>query len=103
VTLVVEHAVNRPTETLMVVTASVRHAERVRAAVAAAFGRADVAEFVGRDTAEPFAVLGLEESVAESRDRVVFSLGFGLTKHGRVLGDFGDLSGDDGERLLRSA
>jgi hypothetical protein len=100
VTLVVEHAVNRPTETLMVVTASVRHAERVRAAVAAAFAGADVAEFVGRDTAEPFAVLGLEESVAESRDRVVFSLGFGLTKHGRVLSDFGDLSGPDGERLL---
>lgn len=101
VTLVVEHAVNRPTESLMVVTASTRHAERVRAAVSAAFaGRADVADFVGRDTAEPFAVLGLEESVAESRDRVVFSLGFGLTKHGRVLSDFGDLSGEDGERLL---
>lgn len=101
VTLVVEHAVNRPTESLMVVTASVRHAERVRQAVAAAFaGRSDVADFVGRDTAEPFAVLGLEESVAESRDRVVFSLGFGLTKHGRVLSDFGDLSGEDGERLL---
>lgn len=102
VTLVVEHAVNRPAESLMVVTASTRHAERVRAAVAAAFaGRSDVADFVGRDTAEPFAVLGLEESVAESRDRVVFSLGFGLTKHGRVLSDFGDLSGDDGDRLLR--
>ncbi|GAA3913989.1 hypothetical protein GCM10022382_20360 [Microbacterium invictum] len=101
VTLVVEHAVNRPAESLMVVTASTRHAERVRAAVAAAFaGRSDVADFVGRDTAEPFAVLGLEESVAESRDRVIFSLGFGLTKHGRVLTDFGDLSGADGERLL---
>lgn len=101
VTLVVEHAVNRPTESLMVVTASSRHAERVRAAVASAFaGRSDVADFVGRDTAEPFAVLGLEESVAESRDRVIFSLGFGLTKHGRVLSDFGDLSGPDGERLL---
>lgn len=101
VTLVVEHAVNRPSESLMVVTASIRHAERVRAAVAEAFaGRSDVADFVGRDTAEPFAVLSLEESVAESRDRVVFSLGFGLTRHGRVLTDFGDLSGPDGERLL---
>nr|WP_199692458.1 AAA family ATPase [Microbacterium telephonicum] len=101
VSLVVEHAVNRPTESLMVVTASTKHAERVRAAVAEAFaGRSDVAEFVSRDTAEPFAVLGLEESVAESRDRVVFSLGFGLTKHGRVLTDFGDLSREDGERLL---
>lgn len=101
VTLVVEHAVHRPSESLMVVTASVRHAERVRAAVTSAFaGRSDVADFVGRDTAEPFAVLTLEESVAESRDRVIFSLGFGLTKHGRVLSDFGDLSTPDGERLL---
>ncbi len=71
------------------------------AAVTAAFaGRSDVADFVARDTAEPFAVLTLEESVAESRDRVIFSLGFGLTKHGRVLSDFGDLSTPDGERLL---
>lgn len=101
VTLVVEHAVHRPEETLMVVTASARHAERVRAAVTAAFaGRSDVAAFVGRDTIEPFTVLTLEESVAESRDRVIFSLGFGLTKHGRVLSDFGDLSTADGERLL---
>ncbi|WP_318247140.1 AAA family ATPase [Microbacterium gallinarum] len=101
VTLVVEHAVNRGTESLMVVTASVRHAERIRAAVERAFsGRSDVADFVSRDTAEPFAVLTLEESVAESRDRVIFSLGFGLTKHGRVLSDFGDLSTPDGERLL---
>lgn len=101
VTLVVEHAVHRPAESLMVVTASARHAERVRAAVTSAFaGRSDVADFVGRDTAEPFAVLTLEESVAESRDRVIFSLGFGLTKHGRVLSDFGDLSTPDGERLL---
>ncbi|WP_163619681.1 AAA family ATPase [Microbacterium sp. B35-30] len=101
VTLVVEHAVNRGNESLMVVTASARHAERIRGAVEAAFaGRSDVADFVSRDTAEPFAVLTLEESVAESRDRVVFSLGFGLTKHGRVLSDFGDLSSPDGERLL---
>ncbi|WP_194398642.1 AAA family ATPase [Microbacterium atlanticum] len=101
VTLAVEHAVNRGSESLMVVTASVRHAERIRAAVEAAFaGRSDVADFVSRDTAEPFAVLTLEESVAESRDRVIFSLGFGLTKHGRVLSDFGDLSTPDGERLL---
>ena len=101
VTLVVEHAVHRPSESLMVITASARHAERVRAAVTTAFaGRSDVADFVGRDTAEPFAVLTLEESAAESRDRVVFSLGYGLTKHGRVLSDFGDLSTPDGERLL---
>ena len=101
VSIVVEHAVNRAAESLMVVTASRTHAERVRASVEAALaGRSDVAAFVSRDAAEPFAVLTLEESVAESRDRVVFSLGFGLTRHGRVLSDFGDLSTPDGERLL---
>jgi hypothetical protein len=101
VTLVVEHAINRSSESLMVITASAKHAERVRAAVETAFaGRSDVADFVSRDTAEPFAVLTLEESVAESRDRVIFSLGFGLTRHGRVLSDFGDLSTPDGDRLL---
>lgn len=101
VTLVVEHAVNRPTESLMVVTASRRHAERVRIAITEAFaGRADVADFVSRETAEPLAVLTLEEATAESRDRVIFSLGYGLTRHGRVLSDFGDLSTPDGERLL---
>ncbi|MDN3311029.1 AAA family ATPase [Microbacterium oryzae] len=101
VTLVVEHAVNRPNESLMIVTASRRHAERVRSAVTTAFaGRSDVADFVSRDTTEPLTVLTLEESVAESRDRVIFSLGYGVTKHGRVLSDFGDLSTPDGERLL---
>ncbi|MDT0180187.1 AAA family ATPase [Microbacterium sp. ARD31] len=101
VTLVVEHAINRGSESLMVVTASAKHAHRIRAAVESAFaGRSDVADFVSRETAEPFAVLTLEESVAESRDRVIFALGFGLTRHGRVLSDFGDLSTPDGERLL---
>jgi hypothetical protein len=101
VTLVVEHAINRPSESLMVVTASRRHAERVRVAITEAFaGRSDVADFVARETAEPLAVLTLEEATAESRDRVIFSLGYGLTKHGRVLSDFGDLSTPDGERLL---
>ena len=101
VTLVVEHAVNRPGESLMVVTASRKHADRVRAAVTAAFaGRSDVADFISRRNEEPLAVLTLEESVAESRDRVIFSLGYGKTRHGRVLSELGDLSSDDGERLL---
>lgn len=101
VSLVVEHAVNRPKESLMVVSANRRHADRVRQAINVAFaGRSDVADFVSRDTSEPLAVLTLEEAVAESRDRVIFTLGYGLTKHGRVLSDFGDLSTPDGERLL---
>ncbi len=84
----------------MVVTASRRHAERVRAALVAAFAGDRMSPSSSPATRGAFAVLTLEESVAESRDRVIFSLGFGLTKHGRVLSDFGDLSTADGERLL---
>lgn len=101
VSLVVEHAINRPRESLMVVSANRRHADRVREAINVAFaGRSDVADFVSRDSTEPLSVLTLEEAVAESRDRVIFTLGYGVTRHGRVLSDFGELSTPDGERLL---
>jgi hypothetical protein len=38
-----------------------------------------------------------------TRDRVVFSLGFGRTPHGRVLSDIGPLSEPGGERLVAVA
>lgn len=101
VNLVLEHAANRPRESLMVVTASVKHATRLNQAVLSAFAQhSDLADFILRDRAEPFAVLTLEQSVAESRDRVIFSLGYGLTPHGRVLSNFGALGEPGGDRLL---
>ncbi|WP_208321953.1 AAA family ATPase [Microbacterium chengjingii] len=101
VNLVLEHATNRPRESLMVITASQRHATRVQQSVLAAFARrADLAEFILRERAEPFTVLTLEQSVAESRDRVIFSLGYGVTPHGRVLSTFGTLGEPGGDRLL---
>lgn len=104
VELVTEHALTRPRESLMVVTASERHQGRVQQAVLAAFAkRSDMSEFFLKDRAEPFTVLTLEQATAQSRDRVVFSVGFGRTPHGRLLSDFGALSGTEGERLLAVA
>jgi hypothetical protein len=101
VSLVLEHATNRPRESLMVVTASEKHAARVHQAVLDAFARrSDLSEFILRERAEPFTVLTLEQSEAESRDRVIFSLGFGVTPHGRVLSTFGALGRPGGDRLL---
>jgi hypothetical protein len=103
-TLVREHAAARPHETLMVVTASERHAVRVFQAVLSAMtGRPDLTDFVMRDGAEPFTVLPIDRAAAESRDRVIFSLGYGRTPHGRVLSDFGALGRPGGERLLAVA
>ncbi|WP_350350084.1 AAA family ATPase [Agromyces sp. G08B096] len=101
VELVMDHAVKRPRESLMVITASPRHAARVHQAVLAAFAkRTDLSDFILKDRAEPFTVLTLEQAVAQSRDRVVFSVGYGRTPHGRLLSNFGALGEPGGDRLL---
>jgi hypothetical protein len=104
VELVMEHAVKRPRESLMVITASARHASRVHQAVLAAFAkRTDLSDFILKDRAEPFTVLTLEQAVAQSRDRVIFSVGYGRTPHGRLLSNFGSLGEPGGDRLLAVA
>jgi hypothetical protein len=104
VELVLEHASQRPRESLMVITASPLHAIRVQQAVLAALGSSpELTEFVVGDRPEPFMVGTIENAVAESRDRVIFSIGYGRTPHGRVLSDFGSLGEPGGERLLAVA
>lgn len=104
VKLVVEHAASRPKESLMVITASERHAVRVQQAVLESLaGNAELTEFVVGDRAEPFTVSTIERAVAQSRDRVIFSIGFGRTPHGRVLSNFGALGEPGGDRLLAVA
>jgi hypothetical protein len=101
VELVLKHAIERPRESLMVITASSRHAVRVHQAVLAAFAkRTDLSSFILSDTAEPFTVLTLEQATAQSRDRVIFSIGYGRTPHGRLLSNFGSLGEAGGDRLL---
>ena len=96
-----DHAVKRPRESLMVITASTKHAARVHQAVLAAFAkRTDLSDFILKDRAEPFTVLTLEQAVAQSRDRVIFSIGYGRTPHGRLLSNFGSLGEPGGDRLL---
>jgi hypothetical protein len=104
VELVLDHAENRARESLMVVTASALHAVRVQQAVLAAVAtRPEAADFVISDRPEPFTVATIDQAVAESRDRVIFSIGFGRTPHGRVLSNFGVLGEPGGERLLAVA
>lgn len=101
VQLVLQHASERPRESLMVLTASQRHAVRVNQAVLQAFSKLpQYRDFLLGDRAEPFAVLTLEQAMVQSRDRVIFSVGYGSTPHGRVLSNFGSLSKPGGERLI---
>ncbi len=104
VDLVLEHAGSRPNESLMVITASPKHAVRVQQAVLAALAtRPHLNNFILDDRAEPFMVTTIEQAVAQSRDRVIFSIGYGRTPHGRMLSDFGSLGRPGGERMLAVA
>jgi hypothetical protein len=104
VRLVLAHAEAHPQESLMVITASSKHAVRVRQSVYAAFAKfSEHREFLLGERAEPFTVVTLEEATALSRDRVIFSVGYGRTPHGRVLSNFGTLSEPGGERLIAVA
>ena len=104
VQLVLQHASERPNESLMVITASERHAVRVYQSVLHTFAKLpEHREFLLGERAEPFAVLTLEQATAQSRDRVIFSIGYGRTPHGRVLSNFGALGRPGGERLLAVA
>lgn len=101
VQLVLQHAAERPRESLMVLTASTRHAVRVQQAVLQAFSKLpQYRDFLLGERAEPFVVLTLEQAMAQSRDRVIFSVGYGRTPHGRVLSNFGALGRPGGERLI---
>lgn len=104
VDLVIEHASARPHESLMVITASPTHAARVHDAVLHALTmRPDLHDVLLGDRPEPFAVLTIEQAVAQARDRVIFSIGYGRTPHGRVLTEFGALGRPGGDRLLAVA
>ena len=104
VDMVLWHAANRSRESLMVITASARHAIRVQQAVLTAVAsRPELSDFVIGDRPEPFTVMTIDQAVAESRDRVIFSIGFGRTPHGKVLTNFGVLGEPGGERLLAVA
>lgn len=101
VELIFNHALWHPEQSLLVASASVVHAERIRAAVIAGLQtRPHLNEFFeshGRERFEVFAIADLTHRMA---DRVIFSLGFGRTSHGAVLSNFGQLSETEGRRHL---
>lgn len=101
---VVDHVLTRPQESLMVVSASSKHATRVFEAVSdTVAARPELHEFFANHQTEPFLSVSLDQAQGLSRDRVIFSLGFGRTPHGRVLSDLGSLGAPGGERLLAIA
>ena len=104
VQLTLDHAQRHPSQTLMIITASPKHAVRLEQAVLAGFAsRPDLSEWLLAERGEPFMVATIDQAVGQSRDRVIFSIGYGRTPHGRLLSNFGILGDEGGDRALAHA
>ena len=101
VKLVVAHATQHPEDSLLIVSASTVHAERIRNALdREVLEHADVKQFFDAHGDEKFEVATLADLSHRVADRVIFSPGFGILASGRAANYLGQLSHTSGRRTL---
>ena len=105
VDLVLQHAAERPGESLGVIALGLKHARRVDAAIEEARrSRPDLDEFFDQNRYERFFVKNLERVQGDERDAIILTIGAGKDRTGRVdYRQFGPLNAEGGERRLNVA
>ncbi len=101
VDLVLNHALWHPGQSLFVASASTVHADRIRVALHKELAaKPDLSPFFDGHGDEKFEVISIADLAHRIADRIIFSVGFGLTPRGGVSSDFGQLSMKHGRRYL---
>jgi very-short-patch-repair endonuclease len=104
VELILEHAEQRPDESLGVIAMGIKHADRIEESLRRALHeRSDLDEFFDETRPERFFVKNLERVQGDERDAIILSVGYGKTTDGRLLYRFGPLNNEGGERRLNVA
>jgi len=104
VRLVIEHAEQRPTESLGVIALGITHAERLSDALRAALhDRHDLDAFFDDSAPEAFFIKNLERVQGDEREAIILSIGYGKSADGRLMYRFGPLNVEGGERRLNVA
>ncbi len=104
VKLILQHATQRPSETLGVITMGIKHAQRLEAALDAALKeRPDLAAFFDDSRTERFFVKNIERVQGDERDAIILSVGYGKDRSGKLPYRFGPLLTAGGERRLNVA
>ncbi|WP_285617456.1 hypothetical protein [Kineosporia sp. NBRC 101677] len=106
--LVERHALQQPDQSLIVITLSERHAERIEESLRISLPERPVlAQWLSRQRrtglAEPFTIRPVQRLLGIERDAAIVSIGLARTPHGRVLHRFGVLDGDKGAAALTTA
>ncbi|OKL47364.1 hypothetical protein [Boudabousia marimammalium] len=99
VEMVLDHAIGRADESLAVAALNARHAGYLQEAIISALASNQnpaIDDFFRTDKAEPFVVVSMDDANGIERDRVIVSVGYAKTPHGRMMHDLGEISQSDG-------
>lgn len=98
---VIRHATNHPEDSLMVISASELHADRLQASLnEKVLEHPELKQFFDAHGDEKFEVSTLNRLSHRVADRVIFSPGFGVTSSGFAANELGQLSEPSGRRTL---
>jgi len=98
---VLSHAKSTPQDSLLVATASEKHAQRLETALGVARrSRADLDPFFESHGREKFEITTIQELAHRVADRIIFSLGFGKDLNGQAPKQLGQISHKHGKRYL---
>ena len=101
VELITEHVMNHPEQSLLVVSASKVHVENLHLRLQLALeAKPELMEFFQKHGREKFEIASLSDLNHRLADRIIFTIGFGRTSHGKVLPHFGLLNEGDAKRWL---
>jgi superfamily I DNA and/or RNA helicase len=102
--LIEEHLRKNPGQSLGVVTFSVAQADTIENHLEQ-FRRQnpELERYFAPDRPEKFFVKNLESVQGDERDVLIFSVGYGKDKFGRLTMNFGPINGSGGERRLNVA
>lgn len=104
VQLVLEHAQQRPGESLGVIAMGIKHADRIDTALRRALAeRRELHAFFDERAKERFFVKNLERVQGDERDAIILSVGYGKSANGSLPHRFGPLNQAGGERRLNVA
>ncbi|WP_433311652.1 AAA domain-containing protein [Micromonospora sp. CA-269861] len=106
VELILEHADQRPNESLGVITMGQKHALRIEATLRSRRREHEhLDEFFTQDkvASQRFFIKSLENVQGDERDAIILSVGYAKTRDGRIPLRFGPLNQDGGERRLNVA
>jgi very-short-patch-repair endonuclease len=108
VDLVLDHARERPNESLGVIAMGVKHANRIEECLLQRLREnpeleAELGDFFREDREERFFVKNLERVQGDERDAIILSIGYGKNARGDLPYRFGPLLTEGGERRLNVA